>query len=113
MSFKLQHEDIAGESYLRCCQIVIDNPLGGARHTSFHLEKVWVDSSGRKTVRPHGIVGLGFDPTAEIPLLDAETAEPIGEVMTHEQVMQVVYSAYMAAVNPPNPEVMTDEEISS
>lgn len=97
MSYKLHHQPLAGESYMRCYQIVIDNRLGQPPGVVYSQERVIADQGGAVSRHPVGTLRHHYEPAATIPVIDPETGEPTGEAVTQQQLMALVYSAYIAA----------------
>ena len=112
MSYKLHHKPLAGESYVRCHQIVIDNRLDRVPVIQYHQERVIADNAGTISKLPMGPTPQEFDPSAEVPIIDPETGEPTGEVLTQGQLMAYVYSAYIAAVTPKPTEEELEEPLA-
>lgn len=101
MGYKLNQTPVAGESYRRCFQVVIDNPLVGNPTVMFSQETI-VGTDAGSVLRIHiQPLPLAFDPTAEIAVIDPETGEPTGDVVTQADVYALIFSAYIAAANPP------------
>jgi len=100
MSYKLNQQPLAGESYTRCNQIVIDNKLDRVPAVEYHQELVFADQAGVVSKMPIGHVPTDFDPIAEIPLINPETGEFTGAIITQAELMVFIYSAYIAAVAP-------------
>lgn len=97
MSYKLHHKPLAGESYMRCYQIVIDNRLGQPPEVVYSQERVIADQGGAVSRHPAGTLRHRYDPAATIPVINPETGEPTGESVTQQQLMALVYSAYITA----------------
>lgn len=104
MSYKLHHKPLAGESYMRCYQIVIDNRLGQPPEVVYSQERVIADHGGAVSRHPTGTLRHHYDPAATIPVINPETGEPTGESVTQQQLMVLVYSAYINAATPENEE---------
>lgn len=100
MSYKLQQKTIAGESYIRCHQIVIDNRLNRPPVIQYHQERVITGPGGMISKLPMGPTPQDFDPAAEVPIIDPETGEATGQAITQGELMVYMYSAYIAAVTP-------------
>ena len=99
MSFKLQIQQVEGESYVRSYQVVVDNRLDGEPRITFMQEKV-VTTGDQNLHVPLPPAVLAFDPAGVIPLLDPETGEDTGQSMTQAEAYALLYSAYAAALNP-------------
>ena len=112
MTFKLKYQAIEGDAYMRCHQVLIDNPLNKNPIVRYSQERVIEDGSSVIKI-PAGRVSREFEPEKFITLINPETGEPItdpetGEPMqlTQEQLMMYVYSAYIDAVTPPENDEM-------
>lgn len=97
MSHKLHQQPLAGESYVRCQQVVIDNRLGRAPSVTFHRQRVIGTDGGAVAQQPLAPRPLAFDPAAEVPLIDPETGAEIGQTITHAEIYTAIYSAFVAA----------------
>ncbi|MEN6306075.1 MAG: hypothetical protein ABFD96_25340 [Armatimonadia bacterium] len=101
MSYKLNQTPVAGESYQRCFQVVIDNPLVGSPTVMFSQETI-VGTDAATVLRiPTQPLAMPFDPAAEIAVINPETGEPTGATVTQAEVYALIFSAYIAAANPP------------
>lgn len=109
MGYKLNETPVSGESYRRCFQVVIDNPLIGNPAVTFAQETIIGTDGGSALHIPLPPLPLAFDPTAEIPVVNPETGQPTGTVVTQGEVYALIFSAYLAAANPP-PEAINSEE---
>lgn len=109
MGYKLNQTPVAGESYRRCFQVVIDNPLVGSPTVMFSQETIVGTDAGSVLHMPIQPLPLAFDPNAEIAVIDPETGEPTGAVVTQAHVYALIFSAYVAAANPP-PQPLNVEE---
>lgn len=97
MSYKLNQTPVAGESFIRCQQVVIDNRLGAAPTVTFHRERI-VGIEGAEPIRqPMSPRPLPFDPAASVPVLNPETGEPTGATITQGELYALVYSVFVAA----------------
>lgn len=97
MGYKLHHQPIAGGSYRRCHQIIIDNPLGRAPAITFGQETVIGTGGGEVLHVPMTPVLLAFEPASEIPVIDPQNGQPTGATITQAEVYAMVYSAWIAA----------------
>lgn len=97
MGYKLHHQPVAGESYRRCHQIIIDNPLGRPPEITFGQETIICTGAGEALHVPMLPARMAFDPAAAIPVLDPQTGQPTGATITQAQVYALIYSAYIAA----------------
>ncbi|WP_296639224.1 hypothetical protein [Roseinatronobacter sp.] len=97
MSYKLNQAPVAGESFVRCPQVVIDNRLGATPTVTFHRERI-VGLEGADPIRqPMSPRPLPFDPAAAVPVLNPETGEPTGATITQGELYALVYSVFVAA----------------
>lgn len=101
MTYKLDHKPVAGESYIRCPQVVIDNRLGVAPSVTFHRESVLGIDGGAVMRQPMSPREMVFDPAAAVPILNPETGEATGQTITHGEIYALIYSAFVAAETPP------------
>ena len=99
MTYKLNRSPVVGESYTRCMQVIIDNRLGRAPEITFGQETVIGTGTDALHV-PMAPIGLAFDPAAQIAVIDPDTGEPTGAMVTQAEVYALVYSAYIAAATP-------------
>lgn len=109
MSYKLNQTPFAGESYVRCPQVVVDNRLGATPAVTFHRETVIGIAGGgvlRQALSPREMI---FDPAAEVPVLNPETGEPTGETITQGALYALIFSVFVAAETA-QPEAEGDEE---
>uniref|UniRef100_A4WS55 Uncharacterized protein n=1 Tax=Cereibacter sphaeroides (strain ATCC 17025 / ATH 2.4.3) TaxID=349102 RepID=A4WS55_CERS5 len=97
MGYKLHHQPIAGESYRRCHQIIIDNPLDRAPAITFGQETIIGTGAGEVLHVPMAPISLAFDPAVEIPIVDPQTGQPTGATISQAEVYALIYSAYIAA----------------
>lgn len=88
---------VAGTTWQRCCQIVIDNTRGAAPSVRFDEEEVLALADGREIKRALGALALPFDPARSIPLRDPVTGALTGGATTYGAAYALLYSAYMAA----------------
>ncbi len=99
MSFKLQQQAVAGESYVRCHQVIVDNTLDAAPRITFAQERI-VEAGGQVVHMPVPPAVLDFDPAGVIPLIDPETGAATGQSVTQAEAYALLYSAYAAALTP-------------
>ena len=108
MSYKLDQKPVAGESYIRCPQVVIDNRLGHAPTIAFSRERIIGLADGVTVTQPMSPREVAFDPAAVVPVLDPETGEPTGQTVTQGYLYALIYSVFVAAETPPaEPEELT------
>ena len=110
MTYKLNQTPVAGESYRRCFQVVIDNPLVGDPSVMFSQETILGTDIGSVLRIPIGPLAMPFDPDAEIAVINPETGEPTGATVTQAEVYTLIFSAYIAAANPPPTAFEIEEE---
>lgn len=101
MSYKLDQKPVAGESYIRCPQVVIDNRLGHAPTIAFSRERIIGLADGVTVTQPMSPREVAFDPAAAVPVLDPETGEPTGKTVTQGDLYALIYSVFVAAETPP------------
>lgn len=111
MRTNYQYTAVTGESWLRAKRIVIENPLNGIPTAKFVEERVVNIAEGEQYFRDQGVLEVTTSEaniTNEIPLLDPETGEPTGQVVTYGEVYALLFSAYIHFAdlrdNPPEPE---------
>lgn len=86
--------ELSGTEWQRCNVVVVANPLNGIPKISFEEEKVL--SMGTNTFKQNiGGCYKNFSPTGSFPVLDVQTNEPTGAVMTHNELYVALYSLYM------------------
>lgn len=86
---------LSGSQWQRCVRVTIDNNYGQTPQITMHEERITV--VGEQQFKENvGAVYAAFDPDAEIALLDLETGEPTGAVVTHGQIQLAIWSLYMA-----------------
>lgn len=96
MSELYRPTDVAGREYTRAFQVVIDNPSPARPPAiTFFEERVLATSNGERRRMPAGKLEVGFDPTAQIPLLDPRTGEDTGQTVSLPEMYAAVYSIYM------------------
>jgi hypothetical protein len=111
MTYKLHAQPVAGESYVRCNQVIIENPAASPPTILFSRERVIGVDGGEVIRQPLQPVPLAFDPLGEIPLVDMETGEPTGQVIRQVEVYAAIFSAFLAAERPPaQPETLNEGE---
>lgn len=100
MSFKLNQKPLAGESYTRCPQVVIDNRIGKAPTVTFSREQVFGTADGSVMRQPLPPNVLAFNPQASVPVIDPETGEPTGATITQGELYALVFSVFVDAETP-------------
>jgi hypothetical protein len=88
MTYKLHAQPVAGESYVRCNQVIIENPAASPPTILFSRERVIGVDGGEVIRQPLQPVPLAFDPLGEIPLVDMETGEPTGQIIRQVEVLR-------------------------
>ncbi len=93
MNYREQTE--TGTSWRRCHEVHIYNPLEGATKLVRMDEQDVVSFNGKSVSMNAGYISKVFDPAGEIVLLDPQTGQPTGGVMTQAALYQALYSLYM------------------
>ena len=83
-----------GKMWKRCRQVIIDNPLEGEKIIRFFEENV-VTLAGQTINAEAGGCRTTFSPDEMIPVLDLDTLEPTGEMVSHLRLYQLLLSAYL------------------
>jgi hypothetical protein len=102
MSYKLDQKPIAGESYIRCPQVIIDNRLGATPSVTFHRESVIGIEGGSVMRQPMSPREIALDPASVVQILNPETGEATGQTVTHGEIYALIYSVFVAAETPPS-----------
>lgn len=117
MRTNYQYTTVTGESWLRAKRIVIDNPLNVIPSIKFVEERVVNIEGGEQYFRDQGVlevVATESNMANEIPLLDPETGESTGQVVTYGEAYNLLKSAYIHFAdlrdNPPEPEPVEEPE---
>lgn len=97
MSYRLDQMPVAGEAYIRCPQVVIDNRLGRNPTVVFHRERVIGFGGSAAVTQAMSPRELAFDPAASVPILNPETGEPTGQSITQGELYTLIYSVFVAA----------------
>lgn len=100
MTYKLDQKPVAGESYIRCPQVVIDNRLGHTPTISFHRERIIGLADGATITQPMSPREVTFSPAALVAVFDPATGEPTGETVTQGTLYALIYSVFIAAETP-------------
>lgn len=89
-----KESDVTGVVWQRCHTVQLSNQLGQDKTVFFQEEKVYnLDGDDmRKYVEG---CGKTFNATDSFPILNTEDGTETGEVMTHAQLYQAIYSLYM------------------
>ena len=88
---------VTGQSWQRCCQVVIENPRTGTPVVRFEEERVLALAGGAELRTPAPGLALSFDPAKTIALRDPATGEPTGQTVTYADAYALLYSAYLSA----------------
>jgi len=88
---------VAGHSWQRCHQVVIENSRLNPPTVRFDEESVVVLEGGVEVRSPRGTLTVDFDPARTIALRDPLTGELTGETTTYAEAYAVLYSAYLDA----------------
>ena len=87
---------IAGTTWQRCHQIVIENPREGAATVRFEEEEV-LALDGREVRRSVGAITVPVDMVKTFAMLDPVTGQPTGEQVSYGYARAMLASAYLAA----------------
>lgn len=88
---------VAGSSWQRCHQVVIDNRFGVTPSIRFDEEQVTTLTGGATVRRLLGSLTVPHDPTETVELRDPSTGEATGETITQGEAYAILYSAYLGA----------------
>ena len=88
---------VTGQSWQRCCQVVIENPRTGAPVVRFEEERVLALAGGTEMRTPAAGLSVPFDPAMAIVMRDPATGEPTGQTVTYADAYALLYSAYLSA----------------
>lgn len=89
---------VAGTTWQRCRQVVLDNPLGVVPTIRFDEQEVLaIEGRAVEIKRPMGALSLPFEPSKPIALRDPATGALTGETSSYGAAYVLIYSAYMAA----------------
>lgn len=83
--------DVSGKKWRRCFQLAIRNERGATPEITFFEEDV-LDGTVRLGEEQCSVT---FDPDATVQMFNPETLEPTGETFTHQQLHQMLFSAYL------------------
>ena len=104
MTANYQETNIAGTKWRRSYRVQIDNPYGGIPITTFHEEDC-VSLTNVEVIKINaGNVQIAFDPSAQIPLINPWTGEPLTNIdnvqqhASHIEAYILLHSLYMQAV---------------
>lgn len=87
-----------GKKYRRCNSIRINNPLAPSTPSVYFDEEDVVLMEGIDPIKVSaGMFGCGFDPSAQIELLDTDTLEPLGPTISEGELYVILFSKYIAA----------------
>lgn len=119
MSTNYQETSIAGATWIRSKQVQINNPFGGVPSVVFLEERAITLADNTVLTVPcvPGFCEVMFDPSAQIPLVNPWTGEPITSVdnvqqyASHIEAYILLHSLYLmtaaardaALANPPEP----------
>jgi len=92
-----------GTMYQRCRAVTIQNPhtnatFGGQSATPaayFQEETVMIFPGDKYVFSDAGSCMKAFDPATEFPLLDPESGEPTGTMISHGYLYAILYSLYL------------------
>ena len=86
---------VTGSEYVRCKEIVIRNPLNSVPSIQYIEEQATILGADKVITQPLGMVSETFDPATVIELRDPQTNELTGATITHGEMYQMLYSAYI------------------
>lgn len=100
--------DISGKSWIRCANIVIENPhasTGLPVYATFREEVVLDLGNGDYSITPYirpvmsgpvprRTLWVSIDPATTFDLYDPVTGQKTGTTMTHAELYAIMYSAY-------------------
>lgn len=87
---------VAGRSWQRCHQVVIENSRSAPPTLRFDEESI-VALGGGEVRSPRGTLCVDYDPARTIALRDPLTGELTGETTTYAAAYALLYSAYLDA----------------
>lgn len=99
---------LAGTKWQRCCRVVISNVYGKTPVVEL-VEEAALSDGTTVVASPLGRLAVPFAQSAEIPILDLVTGLPTGQMITHLEMYQHLFSLYMQqaairdALQPPDP----------
>lgn len=85
---------LAGTKWQRCCRVVISNVYGKTPVVEL-VEEAALSDGAAVVTNPLGRLAVSFDQSAEVPVLDLITGLPTGQVITHLEMYQHLFSLYM------------------
>lgn len=88
---------VAGHSWQRCHQVVIENSRSASPTVRFDEESVVALEGGVEVRSPRGTLCVDYDPARTIALRDPLTGELTGETTTYAAAYALLYSAYLDA----------------
>ena len=96
-----RESETSAVSWRRAFSGVIHNPLPGAGVARIEFTEQDVVSANGRVLSANQVfdfepVSIQFDPAGVIELRDPEGGDRTGEIMTHQQLRQALYSLYMA-----------------
>jgi hypothetical protein len=91
-----RESEVVGMSWRRCHEVHIYNPRNETATVRFDEQDV-VSLATQDVVINAGYFRKDVDMDGEFPLLDVETGEPTGNVMTNAALYQALYSNYIKA----------------
>ncbi len=86
--------NISGYQWLRCSRVTIENQYKTPPVINLH-EDVLTDIGEDHHIKPNRIYSVMFEPSKTFPVLNADTGEPTGAVMTHAEMYQLLWSLYV------------------
>jgi hypothetical protein len=85
-----------GKAYRRCYKLEVNNPLGAVPSIRF-LEEEVLEVGETCVTRPNTEMFVKMDSMTSIQALDPSTGLTTGQVLTHNDLYAILYSAYMHA----------------
>lgn len=93
-----QETNVTGSSYLRCSQVILENPLERTKGVTFDEERVYILSDGKKFTERNAALSEPFTPenaATEFQLLDPATGAQVGQTVSYQHVYAIMYSLYL------------------
>ena len=87
--------EVVGEAYTRCYNITLNNYKNQVPTMTFN-EEVWYNIPGFEMGKVSGSFETRYDPVADIPLINPETGEDLGESVSQTQLQIILHSLYIS-----------------
>lgn len=91
-----QESQIAGKKWRRCSRIEISNPPAPGTPMVTFTESDVVLIDGKYNTLGTDSIMAGYDPTAVIELVDPETLQALGQVVSEQEIYLMLFSKYIA-----------------